>query len=33
MCYLGFFIRGERLSRIQWMGIVIIIAGVILLKL
>ncbi|MEK9497744.1 DMT family transporter [Photorhabdus sp. P32] len=30
---LGFFIRGERLSRIQWIGIVIIIAGVILLKL
>ncbi|WP_445497520.1 DMT family transporter [Photorhabdus sp. SF281] len=29
---LGFFIRGERLSRIQWMGIIIIIAGVILLK-
>ncbi|MFD0707880.1 DMT family transporter [Photorhabdus akhurstii] len=30
---LGFFIRGERLSQIQWMGIVIIIVGVILLKL
>ncbi|NHB86819.1 hypothetical protein C5471_03440 [Photorhabdus tasmaniensis] len=30
---LGFFIRGERLSRIQWMGIIVIIAGVILLKL